>query len=140
MMMKCSKFCWNKNVFKNYFVSRSNKTTKLFRNEEDKMVSLLSVYCLNLTMPWVKPSSSLVRPLSLGCMSSSLWRHHSVLSGVLTSLGWPRVIRQVTRGTELHCLLGSRLGTSRVTGRQTFLGVRSHTSSGTSCSTSVVFS
>ena len=40
----------------------------------------------------------------------------------------------------LTCLLGSRLGTSLVTGRQTFLGLSSQTSSGTSCSTSVVFS
>ena len=43
------------------------------------------------------------------------------LRGSLTSLGWPLVIIQVTRGTLLHCLLGARLGTSFVTGRQTFL-------------------
>ena len=53
-------------------------------------------------MPWVKPRSSRTSWLSLGWTSSRTgWRHHSVLRGVVTSLGWPMVIRQVTRGTLL---------------------------------------
>jgi len=67
-------------------------------------------------------------------------RHHSDLRGFSVLLGWVNLRVQVSWGTVVHSSLGFRLGTSLVTRRQVFWGLRSQVSSGTSTSVSTVLS